>query len=66
MDGELLEQIRVLMAAQGITQAELARELNTSRQSLNRYLTGRRGLLTGIAIEVLERLKAPVKGALCI
>ena len=61
MDEEtVLRQIKVHMAAAGISQLELGRriapESKNPGQSINQYLTGRRSLFTGTGRDILDAL----------
>ncbi len=59
MEQDLIEQVRQRMRQQGVTQESLAKQLfgdKATRQHINPYLTGARGLLQGNGLKILEAL----------
>ena len=49
-------QVRETMAAQGLTQAELARQLGIKPPSLAQILSGKRGTIPASLMDVLQAL----------
>ena len=56
MQEVMREQIRQRLEDNGTTQASLARDMGIEKQQLNDYLSGRRGMLTGMAERILDQL----------
>ncbi|MDX2005594.1 MAG: helix-turn-helix transcriptional regulator [Meiothermus sp.] len=61
MEQQLLKEVQNLMDTKGITQAEYARAKGVSRQTVNQLFSGKRGLLTESAAELLEYLGVEIR-----
>ena len=56
MNQKIRVQVRETMAAQGLTQAELARQLGIKPPSLAQILSGKRGTIPASLMDVLQAL----------
>ncbi|GEM88527.1 helix-turn-helix domain-containing protein [Meiothermus granaticius] len=61
IEKQLLSEIRRVMAEKGIRQADYARAVGVSRQSVSSYFQGRRGLLTDTGKDLLEYLGVEIR-----
>ena len=61
MEQKLADQIDYLMRVKGLTQTEFAKHRGVTRQSVSRVFTGKGGLLTGTAKDLLEWLGVELK-----
>ncbi len=61
IEKQLLSEIKRVMAEKGIKQADYARAVGISRQSVNDYFKGRRGLLTDTGKDLLEYLGVEIR-----
>lgn len=57
----LLDEIEQIMCQKGLTQQDFATKKGISRQAVNPYFTGRRGLLTDTGKDLLEFLGMRIK-----
>jgi cyanate lyase len=56
MEQRMADQIALQMRIKGVTQSDYARHRGVSRQSVTRAFSGKKGLLTGQAVDILEWL----------
>jgi plasmid maintenance system antidote protein VapI len=61
MEQQMLDEIAHVMRVKGITQKDFAEHRGASRQSVNQLFTGRRGLFTDTARDLLEFLDVKIK-----
>lgn len=61
IEAELLEEIQRVMRASGKSQADFAAKQGVTRQSVNPYFNGRRGLLTDTGCDLLEFLRVRIR-----
>lgn len=61
MEAQLLEEVRRVMREKGITQTDFADNKGISRQAVNPYFAGRRGLLTDTGKDLLEFLGVRIR-----
>lgn len=61
MEQKLADQISLQMRIKGLTQSDYARHRGVTRQSVTRAFGGKKGLLTGQAVDILEWLGFEIK-----
>jgi transcriptional regulator with XRE-family HTH domain len=61
VEAQLLEEVKRVMREKGMTQTEFADRKGISRQSVNPYFSGKRGLLTDTGKDLLEFLGVEVR-----
>jgi predicted XRE-type DNA-binding protein len=61
IEQQLLNEIEKVMEAKGLKQTDYAKAMGISRQSVNDYFKGRRGLLTDTGKDLLEYLGVEIR-----
>lgn len=61
MEAQLLEEVKRVMREKGVSQTDFAEKKGISRQAVNPYFAGRRGLLTDTGKDLLEFLGVEVR-----
>jgi transcriptional regulator with XRE-family HTH domain len=61
VDQQLLDEIWRVMRDKGVTQTEFAESIGSSRQSVNPYLKGHKGVFSGTIRKLLEHLDVDIK-----
>ena len=56
MEQKMADQISLQMRIKGVSQSDYARHRGVTRQSVTRAFSGKKGLLTGQAVDILEWL----------
>jgi transcriptional regulator with XRE-family HTH domain len=61
MEQQLADEIAYVMRVKGVTQTDFAKHRNVTRQSVSPVFSGRSGLLTSTAADLLEWLGVRIK-----